>query len=1158
MTAFSQMKINYNGISSASATQGNWVGAQNVTGRRPGLPLFSDVNSFHLSGSGNDSNPGTLASPKKTLGGLFASNLTSPIADWSANNNTLEMTGTVPAFQWDPTNADPNYTANFYATGIKPAVGKTFVGPFSASNYLSLNSAARTAVSGLTSFTMDCFFYVGSFPGVFQYLFLTQANGVNSISAFLNTQLLEIQLGAGTVIAYTVPSPGLWYMAVVFTSGVTGGFQLWLGPTAESAVLVASGTQTYTTTSATLATIGIESTSNPFTSGFINRLSFSSTALKTFPITRSTSGVVGVWGFSNTPLIVSSLNNNYVVYEDSSIYNESLYANLPYDIFGFSGIYANDDGVNSQTPVIQYQKGALPGTYGVGNSLFVQITGTPDYYVSKTGNDSNAGTSGSPFKTLQHAINSLSGSGGRGMVQVLDSGVYQEDLVMRTFTVYLTSATGQTPTILAYGRSGTSINNTAASSASITYISNFILDGGGSAGVFYGIAGATGTNAGMMHCWDCTIKNYAAMASAAMTTNIDLQRCSMTVIGSLSVATTGSYSTTINMLSCYLITDLSPTGSQLALGYGSGGTLTIKGCTFQNCNLGGLPSGGFTSNATIITLTGNLFNNASSFLGGTSAGNIVTLTNNVIFNGNLTFNISNAVMKLYLFNNLQYAYTGFSQGFLFNPVGTGSISGWAENCVSMGNNAVNFAGVLGSGSPSLSLTLQNCTSLNATTAGYSSPAGITAQYCIDSGSVTASTGGMAYIFSRTNAAVVSTVLGNENITLLPSDAGFLNGPSQGLDCGFDWPIWWIKMGGFSTIEFNGLTFSTASYPGLSSMITANQECGIFQVSSYSPTSVLNKLNYCSFVGLGTYGFSGLGMKAQFNFFNTNGNAYKLIGQLSQFNYNVGWNCGGAFVCQFGFSSTINNNSSYSCAWGEYDAPWSNFSKNSNNIYSVSGSYDYSGNSILSYACVGTLDPKTLGSLDINSTRLNPLYRNPIGGDLRLQAIDAGYYFNSPACGTGTAGADMGAFSFFTYNNGSISWTLIDFSLTDSVGPATGPYRNPDVVNFHDTPFHLAEGDMENGVPYSVFSATKTDIEMTWNESSNPMPTAQVLALKAMFENVGTGTQPNNAIQIDLGDGVGFRPAYFVRSQGFEYTAMTGGYSDSMVPTPVKEIVVRLA
>ena len=399
--------------------------------------------------------------------------------------------------------------------------------------------------------------------------------------------------------------------------------------------------------------------------------------------------------------------------------------------------------------------------------------------------------------------------------------------------------------------------------------------------------------------------------------------------------------------------------------------------------------------------------------------------------------------------------------------------------------------------------------------------------------------------------MISTAKGAENVALEPPDPGAFGGANYMQDNGYDWALLYVNIATGFTV--NGFTFTSQNYTGFSGPVNTNQEGGICGVNSTGGFNV----SHCSFIGLGMYGVTVPSNSSVKNcFFNTNAHGIK---NNSRYNtlilQNVGWECGGAFIEYFGGGSQINYNSAWACAWGEYDSVTAAAASLAENVYGGSSAYDYSGYGLQTYADIGTLDPDTTGSIDSNSVQLDPLFRNTLTGDLRLQAIAVGNYFTSPAVGAGPGGTDLGAFSF-TYGTPSTAWTTIDFSTTDSVGPATGPFRNPDTVLRRDLPIHLSEGDQENGAPYSVDSTQKTELTLSW-AGTNPMPTAQVLALQAMFNN------PSNQITVDLGGMPGFPtgplPAYFVRQQGFEYTELTGiGLSDTSVPTPVKEIVLRLA
>lgn len=211
--------------------------------------------------------------------------------------------------------------------------------------------------------------------------------------------------------------------------------------------------------------------------------------------------------------------------------------------------------------------------------------------------------------------------------------------------------------------------------------------------------------------------------------------------------------------------------------------------------------------------------------------------------------------------------------------------------------------------------------------------------------------------------------------------------------------------------------------------------------------------------------------------------------------------------------------------------------------------DYSGFEFVTYCCIGTLDPNCAASLDGSCIQLDPLFANVLQSDFHLQSLATGYQWDSPCMGIGIGGADMGAFSM-TYGAASTAYALIDFSIND---PATGaPWRNPDKVERERVAVKLAEGDTENGAIYSIGATYKKEYTLTWDQSTNDMPLGQTAALETMFESF------TNALLVDWGDGRGPVPAYLARKSGFEYTDMTGLYSQNTVPEPVKQLIIREA
>jgi hypothetical protein len=304
------------------------------------------------------------------------------------------------------------------------------------------------------------------------------------------------------------------------------------------------------------------------------------------------------------------------------------------------------------------------------------------------------------------------------------------------------------------------------------------------------------------------------------------------------------------------------------------------------------------------------------------------------------------------------------------------------------------------------------------------------------------------------------------------------------------------------------------------------------------------VSYCTFSGLGTYGIlAPASSTLNNNLFNVNGQAIKLGQYSDTVSRNAGYSCGGALIQNYARATSIDHNTAFSCEYGQYDSVSANFIASSNNIYSSSGAFDYSGENQLTYSDVGTLDPIRNNSLDSHCIQTDPLFVNAAAGDLTLQALARQFFWNSPAIGISSTGGDMGAY-IWTYGAESTSWTTIDFS--------TSGYVNPDTVIRRQLPVKLAEGDREDGAIYSVQATFKKEYDFTWNPSSNPMPLAQLDDLIVMFLSY------TNQIQIDFGDGRGYIPAFFGRTIGFEYADMTGLYSDDTVPEPLRQMLVREA
>ncbi len=314
----------------------------------------------------------------------------------------------------------------------------------------------------------------------------------------------------------------------------------------------------------------------------------------------------------------------------------------------------------------------------------------------------------------------------------------------------------------------------------------------------------------------------------------------------------------------------------------------------------------------------------------------MALVDNVFYEAYFWLNsITSGAATVFCFNNLQMGYNASANGFLFGTNdGSGDVTGFAQNCVAMSNTNNFEVNALAGGA----FTFQNCSSLNATN-GYNAGtfgASLKVNYCLDSGSTSPTLHSPTLLGFGTGARVVSNAVGLENVALLPMDLSYLAGPTTQTDGGYDWALWYLNLGGLVTV--NGLNFSTAPYAGLEGPATTNQESGIF-CASLAGLAV----DYCSFYGLGPYALNvPQGSTVQYCYFNTNGTAIKTSSLGVTLANNVGWDCDGAFIANFGSGTVIQHNSAWGCAYGEYDAAWSTSAVDASNIYAGSGVYDYSG------------------------------------------------------------------------------------------------------------------------------------------------------------------------------------------------------------------------
>ena len=1104
MATYPGIKINHSPlISYAGNSQNNAIGAQSVAGKRGTLPTFMNTNSYFISKSGNDSNAGTLAAPLLTLNSVFKT--VPSLFDFSGNSNPLVANGTVPTFSYP-------------CRPLPPAGCATVAGPFSDSAYYTLTTPGT--LTGKTAWTVEGWVYIEAIPagsGASIVWALVDGGGATQLS-MASSGVISFSVH-GTSVSSAVSSfkTGHWYYyACVFKKNTTGGQQLFFGSSPETVALVASGNAANVTLGTVTQFIfgSVVIPTGYYLFGYIGRPVISAVARTMFPTYGGTSNILTLHILSTqTPLQQNT--KSYVVILDSGTYYEALYCPLQYDWTTGFGVYAAD----GQTPTFTLTRGATAGTYGPNNSART-VTGTPNYYINQTtGNDGTGARNNPslPFKTIQAALSNGSITNG-DVVEVEDNAIYTQDLVFPAGAnnVTVRAASGNVPTLRAMNLTMAGIHITISNNGATSTVDGFVLDGlGGLGSMFSGFAG------GAINFQNCSFKNYTVICAMGVTMYANNNIYSRN-------AALASGSNSINVVNCYF--DQAPGATLFAISLGLQGWNYTR-CTFNNMALTCENDNGINKN--IIDQC--LFYNCT-----------LVQTDNSVANGNSQYIVTNSMFdkssyqfimntgaasqtaQVLLLNCFQRANGNtFATGYDFQQLNVGILGIQVVSCAAVGNGR-NFY-VQGS---LTNPTFRNCTSLNATTAGYDASSVATADALISSNDAVKWQSGVAPTNSEVGATFLSTVQGAENLALSASDPGIFGAGGLGLnDIGLDWQQWNLVQ----PTVVNGLTF-TGGISGAAALKSTNN-------------SAITAA-YCTFSGLGTYAVTG-GDGSSFKncLFSTNGHAIQFSRANITLSNNIAYACGGAFLVNYGQYANLSHNTAYNCQYGQYDASGTGAVSTVNSIYIGSGAYDYHGSAILSYSCVGTIDPATTGSVDAYSTQLDPLFRNATGNDLRVQALAYGYPWQSPVIGAASDGKDMGAWDI-TYGVASTAWTSIDFGSND---PTTGlPWRNPDKVVRNELPIKLANGDREDGSIYSVSATYKPGYTCTWNESTNDMPLGQMTALLTMFKSF------SNSIQINWGDGRGFVNGYFDRQQGFEYTDMTGSYADSSVPEPVKEIVLREA
>ena len=1080
-----------------SLAQGNYVGAQATAGRRGTLPTFDDTNSYFVAKTGSDSNAGTAAAPKLTLGSLFSTSQS--FNDTSGNGYHLTQSGTV-------------MTSTFPCFPLPPQ-GNSYAGTFTDTAYLACPAGLCTAMSSDT-FTIEGWIYLHTLAASSK-LFSNTTGTI--VEAFVNSGGDILFTIAGTTLgsASGLVAAGQWYYAAfVYTSGAANGKKIYLGTTPENAVAVATATQTQAITGLSGARIGRAIGAGSPWGGYLDRLVFSTVARTSFPTLPTDSNIAGMYEMETRPLMQTA-PKDYIVIADSETYSEGLRANFYNDILTGYGIYAAD----GSAPTFKRRRGATPGTYGAGNSARAVLSASPNYYINQTTGDDGTGARGNPalpFKTIQAALSDGSITAG-DVIQIQDSAAYTEDLSLGTLNLTIQAAAGQTPSLHPATKTSTSVHLTVGASSPTVNLSGILFDGQGTAGKLLNTASSP-----VVNFYDCSLSRYAAMGII----NPSLYSCSFSEfdgggvkraensyikLSGESLTASVLYRSTVRITGINQIgisaSGNTAVGASECLFLGEGGFVTLA-------NSGGSP--GFSQTYAYA----NEFDKCFLVC---AANNLGALSIVRAFVAENYINMSGAQA---------YTYAALSSqvlGVLFASLTNSSFSVGAYNNVVAGAGSSYLHHITSSAVFSSASRNTNNTSINASIVGLDAPSTITTVGFASASDLLAYQGGVVPTYTPTSVQVASTSSSGPNATLHAQDGGiYTGGTGANVDAGACYSLFDVQTRG--TVTFNGLILEGS----------ANQEGGI-GTSNDQPFDVA----FCTFNDLGFYGIKApASASIESCVFAVNGHGIRTNRQNVTIRQCVAYNCEGAAILFGGANGIIEACSASSCTYGLYEIFGGTYSSLEDIILGQSGAYDYSGDNEVAYSCIGTLDPEREATLDVNSIRLDPLFRDPANGDLRLMAVAAGAEFDSPCLAEGSTGADMGAFAF-TYGSCELTWIEVNF---ETVTPGGKNYRNPDKLSREMVPVKLAENDREDAKFDSNAVAYKLQFTCTWAEP-NDMPIEQLIELRDMF--CSTANEMHACI-----DG-GWLPARLVRGSGFQYEENSElGYTESDTPTPLRTLTFR--
>lgn len=843
----------------------------------------------------------------------------------------------------------------------------------------------------------------------------------------------------------------------------------------------------------------------------------------------------------------------YAVVQDSGVYSEQL--TVAYDANEAGGLFAAE----GQEPTITLIRGAIPGTYGAridGRVKFSTGAGATFYYVSKLGNDGTGarGNSSLPFLTITAAL----ADGARvanDTIQIQDSGVYREDLDAAALAVTIQAADGQMPTLTAVTATGDHVKANA-----------------GIALRLYGLTltdpvqatGHTVIVTGDLEVYDCTFNYNAQQIAATGAKTVAIVNCLFygshkeAIVSANEVATIAWTVTNCAFLNC----------ATIGVGHGirtifiqkngaCSPVVTLTSCTFRDCS-------GDADVVYISDLTAVFKGYAIACLH-EDGRDVVTLRSAY------EQSIGSAVGSEMILTNclarglgggfvaqIATAHFAICRGCVAQDcMKVGSTSPFATPCDFHGVNATNCAslnsGVAGFSPAGAAGTdvIVNCVAINPATFGF---AGYNFGYrnCAEHGSgtfsvkFTSAASTLTYCcfgtameptnlrgvgFVDGDPRFASDTAGEEDCALL-ADSPAINVSSTGNPIGLDNPL----------IDVTSLA-DPFSIDGISFESDPNFLNGIRAARALAADL---SVDWCSFHGMGTQAVSlaNRGAARQCLFADLSGSGVNALEAGVIAERCVGSACGGAAVLNAGVGASIIHVTAHGGGFGQRDFGSVSAAVQRDNVYAGASGLDYDGVGVQQTSDVVLL---SAGASVEDGTRRDPLFRDVLAADLRLQAVAVGFPYDSPAIGIASDGGDAGAYDFH-YGPLSLSWTELDFGT--GAGDAALSWINPDHVPRQVVALKAVQVDTFGGDTDSFAAAYTLEHVLTWQADAK-MPVAQREALLALFRHA------SSEVQVTFDGGATWTPCRLLKDKGPSYAELSGTfYSKDEVPRPLTELVLR--